>query len=71
VVMTTSSLLRHGAEHAIVLLGGLTSWMARNGFTGLHEFRGMLAVSGQAAAARERADYVRSLRAAGRGERFW
>jgi dihydroorotate dehydrogenase (fumarate) len=71
VVMTTSSLLRHGAEHAMVLLGGLTGWMARNGFTSLEEFRGKLAGSDEAAAARERAGYVRSLRAADRGEQSW
>jgi hypothetical protein len=68
VVMTTSALLRHQAEHAMVLLGGLTDWMTRNGFTCLAEARGLLASSGSAAAARDRAGYVRSLRAADRGE---
>ena len=29
VVMTASALLRHGSEHAAVLLDGLTTWMAR------------------------------------------
>lgn len=72
VVMTTSSLLRHGPEHAVELLGGLTAWMNRKGFTSLSDFRGLLAVSsGPAAAARERAAYVRSLRAADRGEGSW
>jgi dihydroorotate dehydrogenase (fumarate) len=71
VVMTTSALLRHHAEYAMVLLGGLTSWMARKGYTSLGEARGLLAISGPAAAARERAGYVRSLRAADRGERSW
>src|SRR4029453_17540802 len=32
VVMTASALLRHGPEHARVLLEGLTAWMARKGF---------------------------------------
>jgi dihydroorotate dehydrogenase (fumarate) len=72
VVMTTSSLLRHGPDHARVLLGGLNTWMARQGFSSLDDFRGMLAISaGSYGAARERADYVRSLRAADRGERSW
>jgi dihydroorotate dehydrogenase (fumarate) len=72
VVMTTSSLLRHGPDHAMELLGGLTAWMGRKGFTSLSDFRGLLAVpSGPAAAARERAAYVRSLRAADRGEGSW
>jgi dihydroorotate dehydrogenase (fumarate) len=68
VVMTTSALLRHRVEHAMVLLGGLTSWMAGKGFTSLAEARGLLASSGWAAAAEERAGYVRTLRAADRGE---
>lgn len=72
VVMTTSSLLRHGPDHAMQLLGELTAWMDRKGFTSLSDFRGLLAVSsGPAAAARERAGYVRSLRAADRGEGSW
>jgi len=44
VVMTASALLRHGPEHANVLLDGLTAWMNRNGFTGVHDLRGMLRV---------------------------
>src|SRR4249920_452023 len=32
VVMTASSLLRHGPDHASVLLDGLAEWMARKGF---------------------------------------
>ena len=72
VVMTTSSLLRHGPDHARVLLGGLTAWMARQGFSSLDDFRGKLVSSaGQAGAAGDRAGYVRSLRAADRGERSW
>jgi dihydroorotate dehydrogenase (fumarate) len=43
VVMTTSSLLRHGAAHAAALLDGLAAWMDRKGFSGVGEFRGLLA----------------------------
>jgi dihydroorotate dehydrogenase (fumarate) len=71
VVMTTSALLRHRAEHALLLLGGLTDWMTRKGFTSLAQARGLLASSGWAAAAQDRAGYIRSLRAADRGERVW
>ena len=45
VVMTTSSLLRHGPTHAAVLLDGLTAWMERKGFADVTEFRGMLAAA--------------------------
>ena len=71
VVMTTSALLRHRPVHALLLLGGLTDWMNRKGFTSLAEARGLLASSGWAAATQDRAGYVRSLRAADRGERGW
>jgi dihydroorotate dehydrogenase (fumarate) len=67
-VMTTSSLLRHGPDHAAVLLGELTAWMARKGFDTLDDLRGKLAVpADRAEAARERASYVSALRAADRG----
>jgi dihydroorotate dehydrogenase (fumarate) len=70
--MTTSSLLRHGSDHARVLIGELTAWMARKGFSSLDAFRGKLAIpAGPAGAAGDRAGYVRSLSAADRGERFW
>jgi dihydroorotate dehydrogenase (fumarate) len=68
VVMTTSALLRHHPEHAFVLLSGLDDWLARKGFTSMAEARGLLASSGWAAAAEDRAGYVSSLRAADRGE---
>jgi len=65
VVMTTSALLRHGPQHARVLLDGLAEWMARKGFTRLDDFRGRLAVpSGTDATAHARAGYVAALRAA-------
>jgi dihydroorotate dehydrogenase (fumarate) len=47
VVMTTSSLLRHGAAHATVLLDGLTAWMESKGFSSVGEFRGLLAPAAQ------------------------
>jgi dihydroorotate dehydrogenase (fumarate) len=65
VVMTASALLRHGPEHAAVLLDGLTGWMERKGFAAVDELRGLLSVpSGADEAARERADYVSALREA-------
>jgi dihydroorotate dehydrogenase (fumarate) len=67
VVMTASALLRHGPEHAGVLLDGLSAWMARKGFDSVDAFRGMLAASAagdDGAADRGRAGYVRALRAA-------
>jgi dihydroorotate dehydrogenase (fumarate) len=68
VVMTASALLRHGPEHAAVLLDGLSAWMARKGFTAVDELRGMLAAApGGDAAARERAGYVSAMRDANAG----
>ena len=65
VVMTTSALLRHGPQHATVLLDGLSAWMARKGFGSVDELRGMLSVPpGTDAAAYERVGYVTGLRAA-------
>ncbi len=48
VVMTTSSLLRHGPAHVTVLLDGLTAWMERKGFGSIGEIRGMFAVAANA-----------------------
>jgi dihydroorotate dehydrogenase (fumarate) len=65
VVMTASALLRNGPEYASVLLDGLSAWMARKGFTGLDEVRGLLCVpAGTDEAAYERASYVSALRTA-------
>ncbi|MGD0608444.1 MAG: dihydroorotate dehydrogenase-like protein [Streptosporangiaceae bacterium] len=65
VVMTASALIRHGPEHAAVLLDGLAGWMARKGYTGLDEVRGMLAVpAGADQAGYQRAGYVSTLRSA-------
>jgi dihydroorotate dehydrogenase (fumarate) len=68
VVMTASALLRHGPEHATVLIEGLERWMARMGFAGVHDVRGMLAVPpGTDEASYERAGYVGALREANSG----
>ena len=65
VVMTASALLRHGPDHATVLLDGLSDWMTRKGFATVDELRGMLAVPpGTDEVAHERAGYVGALREA-------
>jgi dihydroorotate dehydrogenase (fumarate) len=65
VVMSTSALLRHGPEHASVLLDGLSSWMTAKGFSTVEAFRGMLSVPrDQDGSTYERAGYVKALRAA-------
>ena len=65
VVMTASALLRHGPQHATVLLEGLSTWMARKGFASVDDLRGMLAVPTASDGAEfERAGYVSALRAA-------
>ena len=65
VVMTASALLRHGPQHATVLLDGLSAWMTRKGFQAIDQIRGMLAVPADTdQTAYERAGYVSALRAA-------
>jgi dihydroorotate dehydrogenase (fumarate) len=72
VVMTTSALLRHGPEHATALLDGLSAWMTRKGFQSMNDLRGKLAIpDDHGEAARERASYVDTLRAADRGGGPW
>jgi len=72
VVMTASALLRHGPEHAAVLLDGLSEWMVRKGYTSIGELRGILAVPADAdQAAYERAGYVRALQAANSAHGPW
>lgn len=62
VVMTTASLLRHGASYARVLVDGLSDWMARKGFESIADFRGLLAVpAGADAAALERRGYLKAI----------
>jgi dihydroorotate dehydrogenase (fumarate) len=58
VVMTTSSLLRHGPEHARVLLSGLCSWMERKGFKSVGDVRGLLAKSPEGEPAYGRTGYL-------------
>lgn len=61
VVMTTSSLLRHGAHHAGDLLEGLNAWLERKGLE-LDTARGMLAVPEDAEPMEyERRGYVAAL----------
>jgi dihydroorotate dehydrogenase (fumarate) len=68
VVMTASALLRHGPEHAAVLLDGLSEWMAQKGFAAVDDLRGMLAVPSEGdEAAYERAGYVSAMRNANSG----
>jgi dihydroorotate dehydrogenase (fumarate) len=64
IVMTTSALLRHGPEYAVILIEGLAAWMARKGFDTVEQLRGMLAVRPGDETEYERAAYVRALRAA-------
>lgn len=65
VVMTASALLRHGPEHARVLLDDLTAWLGRKGFTSVRQVRGLLRVPPTAdAAAHERSTYLAAVRQA-------
>ncbi len=66
VVMTASALLRHGIEHAGVLLDGLAAWMDRKGFASVAQFRGLLAAPTEADAY-QRAAFVGALREANQG----
>ena len=72
VVMTASSLIRHGPGHATVLLDGLADWMARKGYTSVDDVRGLLAMPADTdQAAYERAGYVRAMRDANGAHRPW
>ncbi len=65
VVMTTSALLRHGPEHAGVLLDGFIAWMRRKGFTSLEQVRGMLAETvADPGEGQQRAGYLKALQKA-------
>lgn len=64
VVMTTSSLLRHGPEHVATILAELREWMSEHDYTDLGQLRG--AVRRGAAVdpeAYERANYIGNLAA--------
>jgi len=71
--MTASALLRHGPEHATVLLEGLSAWMARKGFKAVDELRGMLSVPPSTdPVAYQRAGYLIGLRTVNvRSYRAW
>jgi dihydroorotate dehydrogenase (fumarate) len=61
VVMTTSSLLRHGPEHAGVLLDGLRAWLDRKGFASLGAVRGLMAKSAEGEPAYGRTGYLSAI----------
>ena len=72
VVMTASALIRHGPEHAAVLLDGLSEWMTRKGYPSVAAVRGMLALPADTdQAAYERAGYVRAMQAANSSRGPW
>jgi dihydroorotate dehydrogenase (fumarate) len=65
VVMTTSSLLRHGPGHAGVLIDGLSGWLKRKGFSAVDDARGLLAVpAGAQGSAFERGGYLTAIKEA-------
>lgn len=64
VVMSTSALVRHGAEYGQQLLDGMTSWMQSRGYAGVDDIRGLLAVRHEDENAYQRAGYVAALEAA-------
>lgn len=65
VVMTASSLLRHGRDHAGALLAGLVEWMEAKEFTSLDDVRGLMSVEREPdPETRRRAGYVGMLEAA-------
>jgi dihydroorotate dehydrogenase (fumarate) len=71
-VMTASALIRHGPEHAAVLLDGLSGWMARKGYPSVAAVRGMLALPAATdQPAYEREGYVRAMQAANSSRGPW
>lgn len=65
VVMTASAVLRHGPAYVGELVAGLEAWLARKGFSGPQEARGVLAVpDGTDPSSAQRAGYVTALREA-------
>ncbi|HTT51677.1 MAG TPA: dihydroorotate dehydrogenase-like protein [Streptosporangiaceae bacterium] len=72
VVMTASALIRHGPEHAAILLAGLLDWMARKGYSSVGELRGKLALPPDTDQVDyQRAGYVRALQAANSARSPW
>jgi dihydroorotate dehydrogenase (fumarate) len=65
VVMTASALLRHGPEHAQIMLADLAAWMGRKGFTTVRQVCGLLSVPPTVDGAEyERSGYVAAIRQA-------
>ena len=64
VVMTTSALLRHGPDHARILLDGLARWIERKGFSSVDAVRGLLHVERDDRAGHGRAGYLDAIREA-------
>jgi dihydroorotate dehydrogenase (fumarate) len=63
VVMTTSSLLRHGPEHARTLLQGLVAWLDEHEYESVDQLRGSMSHrSVPDPDAFERANYLQVLR---------
>ncbi len=61
VVMTTSALIRHGAEYSRQMLDGLEEWMTQKGYTSLDDIRGLLATRHKDENAYQRAAYLTGL----------
>lgn len=62
VVMATSSLLRHGPDHARRILDEITTWMSERGYRSVREMRGSMSHShAPDPTAYERANYMRAL----------
>jgi dihydroorotate dehydrogenase (fumarate) len=61
VVMTTSALLRHGPDHARVLLDGLRAWLDRKGFESVAAARGLMAKSAEGEPAYGRTGYLSAI----------
>lgn len=61
VVMSTSALVRHGADYGQRLLEGLTIWMRQKGYTSVDQVRGLLSVHHADENAYQRAGYVSAL----------
>lgn len=62
VVMTTSSLLRHGIDHLTTLRAGLEDWLEDRGYVSIDQLRGCMSLGRVSdPSAFERANYVRIL----------
>ncbi len=62
VAMTTSALLRHGPDHASVLVDGLRDWMTQRGYASVDQMTGSVSQASVGdPAAFERANYIETL----------